>query len=297
MSVCTNCHRPSCGSFRHVPNLCVVHNVCEECIGEDEIDEYSFCNVCTYKERICKGPNTRDKFCKWLFSEEKEETRIFCHNFRGYDSYPIVSYMYENAILPEVIMNGSKFMSIEVPHLKMKFIDSMNFIPMALSKIRKALNLSELAKGYFPHLFNKCENQKIILNRLPDINYYNPGVMMPEDRHKFMAWYDEHQHDRFQFEEEIIKYCRSDVNILRRGCLKFRSIFMQMTSKNDEEGIDPFVHCITIASAFNLVFRKLFLEEQSIGIIPPQGYRPKDKQSVKAMQWIKYHAQQTNIEI
>lgn len=67
------------------------------------IDEYSFCNVYTYKERIFKGPNTRDEFCKWLFLEEKEETRIFCHNFRGYDSYPIVSYMYENAILPEVI--------------------------------------------------------------------------------------------------------------------------------------------------------------------------------------------------
>lgn len=45
------------------------------------------------------------------------------------------------------------------------------------------------------------------------------------------------------------------------------------------------------------MFRKLFLEEQSIGIIPQQGYRPKDKQSVKAMQCIRYHAQQTNIEI
>lgn len=64
---------------------------------------------------------------------------------------------------------------------------------------------------------------------------------------------------------------------------------MQMTSRNDVEGIDPFALCITIASACNLVFRKLFLEEQSIGIIPPQGYRPKDKQSVKAMQWIKYN--------
>lgn len=123
MSVCTNCHRPSCGSFRHVLNLCVVHKVCEKYIGEDEIDKYSFCNVCQYKERIFKGPNTRDEFFKLLFSEENEETRIFCHNFRGYDSYPIVSYMYENAILPEVIMNGSKFMSIKVPHLKMKFID------------------------------------------------------------------------------------------------------------------------------------------------------------------------------
>lgn len=59
----------------------------------------------------------------------------------------------------------------------------------------------------------------------------------------------------------------------------------------------PFAHCITIASACNFVFRKLFLEERSICIIPPQGYRPIDKQSVKAMQWIKYHAHHTKVEI
>lgn len=90
MTVCTNCPRPPCGFFRHVPNLCVEYKVCKECIGEDAIDDYSFCNICQYKD-----PNTRDKFCKWLFLEENEESRICCHNFRGYNSYPIVSYMYE----------------------------------------------------------------------------------------------------------------------------------------------------------------------------------------------------------
>lgn len=64
MTVCRNCHRPSCGSFRHVPNLCVVHKVCEECIDEDEIDRHRFCNICQYKERIFKGSNTRNEFCK-----------------------------------------------------------------------------------------------------------------------------------------------------------------------------------------------------------------------------------------
>lgn len=115
-------------------------------------------------------------------------------------------------------MNGSKFMSIEVPHLKMKFIDSINYIPVALSKISKAFQV-ELANGYFPHLFNKSENQNSILNRPPNKKYYNPNGMMPEDCHKFMAWYDEHKNDRFLF-EEIIKYCRSGVDILRRGSLK-----------------------------------------------------------------------------
>lgn len=167
--------------------------------------------------------------------------------------------MYENAILTEMIINGSKFMSIKVPHLKMNLIDLMNFIQMTLSKILKAFNLFELAKGYFPHVINKCKNQKIILDRLPDRNCCNPGGMMPKYCHKFMAWYDKNQHDCFHFEEEIMKYYRSDVDILKRGCLKFRGILMQTTSRNDEEGIYPFAHCITIASACNLGFRKLCL--------------------------------------
>lgn len=192
--------------------------------------------------------------------------------------------MYENAIPPDVIMNGSKFMKIKVAHLKMKFIDSRNFIPIVLSKIPKAFILSDIAKGYFPYLFNKCENQKILLYRLPDITFYNPGDMVPENRYKFMGWYKEHKHDHFHFEEEIIKYCRSDVDILNRECLKFRSVFMQMTSGNDEKGIDPFAHCITIALPSHLVFRKLFVEEQSTRV------STKEQQSVEAMQWIKYHA-------
>ena len=53
-------------------------------------------------------------------------------------------------------------------------------------------------------------------------------------------------------------------------------------------GIDPFERCITIASAYNLVFRTNFLEPDTTGIIPHHGYRPEQKHSVKALQWLKY---------
>ena len=196
---CKNCNQSSCGTHRHVPNLCVVHKVCQECLDEEEIDEHSFCPFCQYKQRIFSGPNTRNDFCKWLFSEENEGTKVFCHNFKGYDSYPIVSYLYENAILPEVIMNGSKFMTIEILHLKIKFLDSMNFIPMALSKMPKAFGIPEVTKGYFPHLYNRKENQNVFMDHLPDVTYYNPDGMMPDDRVKFLQWYEEHQNISFRF--------------------------------------------------------------------------------------------------
>jgi hypothetical protein len=81
------------------------------------------------------------------------------------------------------------------------------------------------------------------------------------------------------------------VDILRRCCLKFRQLFMDMTSSGEgDAGIDPFQQCITIASACNLVFRNKFLYQDTIGIIPAHGYRPEEKHSIKALQWIKHVA-------
>jgi hypothetical protein len=114
------------------------------------------------------------------------------------------------------------------------------------------------------------------------MNYYAPDGMKIDDRNKFMTWYETHKNDRFDFQEELLAYCRSDVDILRRCCLKFREDFMDVT------GIDPYEKSITIASACNLVFRTNFLQSETIALIPHHGYNPKQKQSVKALQWIKY---------
>jgi hypothetical protein len=45
------------------------------------------------------------------------------------------------------------------------------------------------------------------------------------------------------------------------------------------------------------LFRTNFLRPKTIGIIPAQGYRPEEKQSVKALQWIKYVAQLKGVHI
>ena len=77
--------------------------------------------------------------------------------------------------------------------------------------------------------------------------------------------------------KEIALYCESDVDILRRAMMKFRDIFIK------ETGVDPFHRPSTIASACNRVYRENYLEEDLIGLIPPGGYRRREKQSVTAL--------------
>jgi hypothetical protein len=72
---------------------------------------------------------------------------------------------------------------------------------------------------------------------------------------------------------------------------------MEITSGECDDGIDPIVNCITIASACNLVFRKNILEPEMIGIIPTHGYRPEENKYIKALRWITYMETTTEIHI
>ncbi|WAR15443.1 ZN641-like protein, partial [Mya arenaria] len=293
---CVNCNKANCGSFKHQPNLCGVQRVCTQCLDSNLCID-SECKHCGKNELVFKGKQTTQQFCRWLFSEENVGATVVCHNFKGYDSYPILQYLHDNAILPEVITNGTKFMSIKVPVCKIRFIDSMNFIPMALTDMPKAFGITELSKGYFPHLFNREENQTKTMTKLPDLKYYYPDGMKIDKRLEFLAWYDIHKNDAFDLQYELLKYCRSDVDILRKFCLKFLKLFQGITQKDEVLGIDPFEKCLTIASACNLVFRRNFLEHESIGIIPTHGYRPEEKQSVLAYKWLAYLAHQKDMYI
>ena len=283
---CKNCKKASCGSFEHKPNMCVAQKVCSECMDK-EVTRNSVCKNCGPNQVVFSGPNTIETFCKWLFSKQNIGSTALCHFFKGYDSYPILKYLYYNGILPKVIPNGAKNMCIEIPACNIRMIDSINFLPTALCNLPKMFDFDDkLAKASFPHLFNRKENQNVILKNLPDLKYYNPDAMKAEQREAFLQWYDKNKNTRFDFQEELLKYCCNDVDILRKACLELRKLFMQISG-----GIDPFDKCITIASACNLLFRARFLEADTIGLIPAQGYCPEEKHSIKALQWLQFIAQ------
>lgn len=188
-------------------------------------------------------------------------------------------------------------MSVTVPKCKIKFIGSINIISMAFADMPGVFGQTELAKGHFPRLFNRKENQNAHLDHLPDLKFYCPDGMKQDKRQTFMTWYKEHEFDKFSYQAELLRYCQSDVDILRRCCLTFRTLFMELTRIDYKPGIDLFEKCITITSACHLVYRSLFLTPETIGIIPAHGYRPEEKESIMAYQWLSYIASENNIHI
>ena len=257
---------------KHEPNLCIVHN--------EAGDEWIF-----------QGSDTVKDFCEWLLSKEHQGCIVVAHNFQGYDGYFIQDFLNKNSIKYEVILRGAKILSMTIPMFNMKFIDSLNFIPMSLSKFPKTFGKTELCKGYFPHLFNKEENQDYV-GPIPPVAYYSPNTMKPEAREAFLAWHKEQRESDyiFDFKEEIVKYCRSDVDILRKCCMEFREMLREITD------IDPFEKCLTIASACHEVYRTNFLKKDTIAVFQ-HDRQLKMKQSNMAVKWLSYEMERNDIHI
>ena len=101
----------------------------------------------------------------------------------------ILNCLYDHAVIPEVIYTGAKIMSIRIPQLDRKVLDSLNLLPMALAKLPKTFGLTELKKGFFPHFVNTKANQKY-QGALPEAKFYGPDSMSPERRTEFYVWYE-----------------------------------------------------------------------------------------------------------
>ena len=280
-----------------------------ECNQERGIHEVNLCVV--YDEEgevaIFQGKNTVRDFCKWLFTPEHDQSIVIAHNFQGYDSYFILNHLNQEAIPYEVIYNGAKCMTLTTKRkgkkrkqfaVEIKFIDSLNFIPMALARFPKTFGLDELCKGYFPHYFNKDENQEYV-GPIPCQDDYGANSMKPEAREKFLTWHQEQVENNyvFDFQEEILKYCRSDVDIMQKSCNLYREMFMYVTdTTHDDTGLDPFDSAITIAAYCMQVYRTKFLKKDTIALLP-QHQELKRTQSHEALQWLSYTADKEGIRI
>ncbi|KAG5869865.1 hypothetical protein JTB14_031597 [Gonioctena quinquepunctata] len=115
--------------------------------------------------------------------------------------------------------------------------------------------------------------------------------MKKDERKTFLEWYEKHKNEEFVLQRELVEYCIADVDILTKACLKFRDQLLTTTN------VCPFIEATTIASACNKVFRRNFLNSNSIGVIPKNGYRHSDKQSKIALQWLIWEEHCRNIVI
>ena len=238
-----------------------------------------------------QGEHCIRDFLEWLDTLTQNDTRqvnVIAHNFQGYDGYFVIHQYHTDNQTVEQLHNGCKL--LEVKRDRIRFIDSLSFFQMPLLAFPKTFGLTELRKGYFPHKFNIPENQAYVAPD-PAIDYYMPESMSPKARQAFERWHQE-QRDKevFDFHKELVAYCKSDVRLLKEGCLTFKRLF------EAKAGFNPFEH-ITIASACNRDLRMNRMIPNSIASEPVYGWRNRINQSRVGLKWLTWcdHQQRQQI--
>ena len=124
----------------------------------------------------------------------------------------------------------------------------MNFVPLPLKLFPKTFGLEEMKKR-----FNKPENQNYV-GKIPNVLYYDASSMKDGELKDCLKWYEK-EDGEFDFQKELLEYCRNDVDILR-SMLKFREDFI------DLENIDP-LRYVTIASVCTAIFLGNYMKEDT----------------------------------
>lgn len=173
-----------------------------------------------------------------------------------------------------------------------RFIDSLNFISTPLSKFPDMFNLQTGDKGNIPIWFCTRSNQNY-RGEIPALKYFilpvsatelakvsewyyeefygeNPdlkklSVYLNTSLEKgralgmlsFLTWHVSFYGKTWDFQEELHKYCKQDVEILRRGTLLYADEIIEMT------GVDP-LECSTISSTSMKIFKTGHLEPNTM---------------------------------
>jgi hypothetical protein len=84
----------------------------------------------------------------------------------------------------------------------------------------------------------------------------------------------------YNFNKKLSEYCISDCYLLRHACETFSLVIWDIGNAN------PFTESATIAGMCNIIFRRQYLEENKIAIIPANWYSWKSKQSLIAIKFL-----------
>ena len=177
-----------------------------------------YMNVFTGEMRISK---TLDVFIQDAIQGINGGNNTFlAHNASGYDNRVLFAEILRVTNQePKLITRGTKILRMDIG--KTAFIDSMLHLPGSLKSLGESylrgneLVEGSLAKGYFPHLFNRQENFDYV-GPIPGKEFFDLTSMCRDERQilEFQEWYDT-QRDRqdWCFQVELEQYCVLDVKV------------------------------------------------------------------------------------
>ncbi len=157
------------------------------------------------EEFVAEGSDCVDRLIKKFRWPRYHNFTWIAHNASGFDNFIILEYFTKMGIAPKITMQGCRLILMYDDKFKQRFIDSYSFIPMRLANTPAAFNLTNAEKGYFPHQFNRIENESYV-GPYPAKDFYGYASMSNKDRTEFDEWYGTVSGKVFDFKKELAMY-------------------------------------------------------------------------------------------
>jgi hypothetical protein len=262
--------------------LVCASTVCYKC---HDIKNLVSCDNCGVRNKIIHKfddptKNVAKEFVNWAYKKGRglcdgarqlkgRTVYLYAHNSRSFDGQFLMSALGadEQFEIKFVVMNGRKIMRAESTRdsVKLVLLDFLNFVSQPLNSLCKAFKLSIDSKGSFPVFFIDPKNYNYNECKLPPKKYWCPDAMSVKQRAEFEKWHEETNEFHvttatpWNFKEECINYCVTDVAILMQAALAYRNGMMSTLN------FDPLTNKTTIASTCLHIYRRFFMPANSIG--------------------------------
>ena len=108
------------------------------------------CGCDLIETKYFEGIGCEVEFVRYLTSAVPPKTTCFSHNGAAFDNVFLINSLYKLPILPELLVNGTKFVQINLVNREIRLLDSFSYIPFALRKFGKIFGIRD-EKTWFPH--------------------------------------------------------------------------------------------------------------------------------------------------
>ncbi|EFP04698.1 hypothetical protein CRE_19551 [Caenorhabditis remanei] len=281
---------------KHEVNLVTFRIICDQCNGNQCYHCGSIQNISYILKPGEKG-SVLDRFCNFLTRDTRlKNAYLIAHNGGRYDYVFLMSALAQKMnVTPDFVCNGSTFISatFKLKDRELVFRDSCQFMPMKLSSMPKAFGLDIQAKGHFPYLLNYPESYGKTWDTKPPKKYYQPEYMSVEDAKEFEKWYEETYNEPFDFDEEILKYCLNDTEILTSAVCKYIKICGETFGS-----WNPIIQCPTLASFVMFIMSMEHFSESDVAYIPENGFPGRNNSvlALKYLRWLEHKDPTLNIQ-
>ena len=254
--------------------------------------------------------HTLDEFVAYVMSHSTKQRVYLAHNGSKYDVQFVVRYLEANMIPFDFIPAPSSmhaYLRVSIrfgANASASFLDFRHFMPGSLKGIAQSLSLNT-QKGDFPHHFNNGFNE-YYEGRLPILNHPDDywcirSKKSEEEVTEFAEWFREQEtiyctcdemctctKKKWSFQEEIIKYCWLDVDVLAEAAANYRNWLITLGEGEDAvegwtaKALDPFQY-LTIPQLAMTVLMAGLPEEENVTITP---YKQRRERVPLAIAWM-----------